>query len=65
VGCTCRSDCKRTDTPKITPSIRAALEDLQLESVMIVYPGNKRFKLAEQVETVPLRAVIEEGVFAA
>lgn len=57
-------ECKRTDTPKMTPSIRSALEDLSLESVAIVYPGNKRFKLAEQVEAVPLAAVIEEGVFA-
>lgn len=57
-------ECKRADAPKITPSIRSALEDLQLESVAIVYPGNKRFKLAEEVEAVPLAAVVSEGVFA-
>ncbi len=57
-------ECKRTDAPKMTPSIRSALEDLPLESVSIVYPGNKRFKLAEQVEAVPLMALTDEGVFA-
>jgi len=58
-------ECKRTDAPKMTPSIRSALEDLELESVAIVYPGNKRFRLAEKVEAVPLAAVVEEGVFPA
>ncbi|MDT8429891.1 MAG: ATP-binding protein [Pseudomonadales bacterium] len=56
-------ECKRADAPKITPSIRSALEDLQLEAVAIVYPGTKRFKLAEQVEAVPLAAVASEGIF--
>lgn len=56
-------ECKRADVPKLTPSVRSALEDLQLESVAIVYPGNKRFKLAEQVEAVPLAALASEGVF--
>ena len=57
-------ECKRTDAPKLTPSIRSALADLELERVAIVYPGNKRFKLAEQVEAVPLVALTEEGVFS-
>ena len=55
---------KRADSPKMTPSIRSALEDLQLEFVAVVYPGTKRFKLAEEVEAVPLAAVVSEGVFA-
>ena len=29
-------ECKRADVPKLTPSVRSALEDLQLESVAIV-----------------------------
>ena len=62
-GCLRGVECKRADVPKLTPSIRSALEDLQLESVAIVYPGNKRFKLAEQVEAVPLAALASEGVF--
>jgi hypothetical protein len=62
-GCLRGVECKRADAPKITPSIRSALEDLQLASVAIVYPGSKRFKLADQVEAVPLAAVVSEGVF--
>ena len=56
-------ECKRADAPKLTPSIRNALKDLPLKSIAIVYPGNKRFKLAEQVEAVPLEAIVTEGVF--
>jgi uncharacterized protein len=50
---------KRTDAPKMTPSIRIALEDLGLERVAIVYPGNQRYPLASNVEAVPLRDLAE------
>jgi len=46
-------ECKRADSPKITPSIRTALTDLGLSRLAIVYPGNKRFQLSDQVEAVP------------
>ncbi len=48
------SECKRTDTPRITPSIRIALEDLGLDRVAVIYPGTKRFPIAQRVEAVPL-----------
>lgn len=47
-------ECKRTDAPRITPSIRTALADLKLDKVLVVYPGNKRYALGEQVEALPL-----------
>ncbi len=47
-------ECKRTDAPSMTPSIRIALEDLGLERVAIIYPGNKRFSLSKKVEAIPL-----------
>ncbi|MBX3025269.1 ATP-binding protein [bacterium] len=47
-------ECKRTDAPRLTPSIRIALDDLGLARVAVVYPGGKRFALAERVEAVPL-----------
>ncbi len=48
-------ECKRTDSPRITPSIRHALDDLKLQRVAIVYPGEKRFPLSDNVEAVPLQ----------
>ena len=47
-------ECKRKDVPKITPSIKHALEDLGLKKIYIVYPGTKRFHLSEMVEALPL-----------
>ena len=54
-------ECKRTDAPGITPSIRIAMEDLGLERVAIVYPGGRRFFLAGRVEAVPLATLAEPG----
>lgn len=50
---------KRADAPKMTPSIRTALTDLELERVAIVYPGAKRYSLAEEVEVVPLGELVQ------
>jgi predicted AAA+ superfamily ATPase len=58
-------ECKRADTPRLTPSIRIALDDLKLKSVSVVYPGIQRFPLASQVEAVPLQVLSKgESLFA-
>ena len=54
-------ECKRADAPKLTPSIRNALDELGLERVAIIYPGNKRYALDERVEVVPLAALDKPG----
>ena len=54
-------ECKRADTPRITPSIRIALDDLKLKHVFVIYPGIQRFPLASQVDAVPLQA-LSKGV---
>jgi len=51
-------ECKRTDAPKMSPSIRNALEDLGLERVAVIYPGYKRFPLADRVEAVPFKVAV-------
>jgi len=48
-------ECKRSDAPRITPSIRTALTDLELDKVVVIYPGDKRFMLADRVEALPLK----------
>lgn len=40
---------KYKDAPKITPSMRIALEDLRLDHLYIVYPGSKTFPLTEKI----------------
>ena len=58
-------ECKRADAPSLTPSIRIALEDLKLERIAVVYPGPRRYFLADRVEAVPLQAVLQgmKGLF--
>lgn len=58
-------ECKRVDVPKLTPSIKIALADLELERVAVVYPGPQRYPIADRVEAVPLSAVPQgmEGLF--
>jgi uncharacterized protein len=50
---------KRMDAPKVTPSMQIALRDLHLEALYVVYPGERRYRLADRVEAVPLAALIE------
>lgn len=52
-------ECKRVDAPKLTPSIKAALSDLELDHLAIVYPGNRRYALSDQVTAFPLATLAE------
>ncbi|MFO1349601.1 MAG: ATP-binding protein [Gammaproteobacteria bacterium] len=47
-------ECKRIDAPRLTPSMRIALQDLELDQLWILYPGTQRFPLADRVEALPL-----------
>ena len=50
-------DGQRADAPRMTPSIYIARVDLGLHRVAVVYPGTKRYPLANDVEGVPLSAL--------
>ncbi len=50
-------ECKRSDAPAMTPSMRIALEDLKLERIAVIYPGKQRYSLHEQVEVVPFEVI--------
>lgn len=45
---------KRVDAPSLTSSMRIAMADLKLDALYVVYPGDRRYRLAEGVEAVPL-----------
>ena len=47
-------ECKRMDAPTLTPSMRIALDDLKLDRLVVVYPGERRYALADRVEVIPL-----------
>lgn len=44
---------KRQDAPRLTPSMRVALKDLNLTRLMVLYPGTRRYALADRVVVVP------------
>ena len=49
---------KRADVPKITPSMHIAMNDLKLDTLYVVYPGEQRFTLGDRMEAVPLWALL-------
>ena len=51
-------ECKRGDAPSLTPSMRIALDDLKLDELRVVYPGEKRYRLSRRVEVVPLAQLV-------
>lgn len=51
---------KRTAAPRMTPSIRTARDDLHLERVDVVYPGEHTFPLAERVRALALPRLYED-----
>lgn len=51
---------KRTDSPTMTASMHIALHDLKLDALYVVYPGERRYVIAQntspaRVEAMPLR----------
>jgi predicted AAA+ superfamily ATPase len=51
-------ECKRTAAPTLTRSMQIALEDLKLDRLLVAYPGDRRYPLAERVEAVPLGELV-------
>lgn len=49
---------KYTDSPKITKSMKIAMEDLQLKEIILIYPGTKSFPLSKQIKAEGLKNYI-------
>ncbi|MBN2321272.1 MAG: DUF4143 domain-containing protein [Acidobacteria bacterium] len=49
---------KRADAPKMTPSMRIALEDLSLEHIAVIYPGKRRYSINKKVDVVPFDKIL-------
>jgi predicted AAA+ superfamily ATPase len=49
---------KYTDTPKITSSMKISMEDLKLDQIKVIFPGDIRFKLSDKIEAVGLRGLV-------
>lgn len=53
---------KLSDAPKITTSMRIAIEDLKLDSLTVIYPGNRAYQLANNIDVVPLENYISSEI---
>ncbi len=58
-------ECKRMDAPTLTPSMRIALNDLKLDRLVVVYPGEGRYALADRVEVIALVELVDASGDAA
>ncbi len=54
-------ECKRKDAPRLTPSMKIAMEDLQLDRLIVFYPGERAYPLAERIEVMPLIRLADTG----
>jgi len=50
---------KYTDAPGITKSIMVSLNDLLLDHLYIIYPGQKSYRLSEKVEVIPAKYIYD------
>lgn len=48
---------KRSDAPSLTPSMRIALADLELDQLIVVYPGPLLYPLTERITVLPLASL--------
>ncbi len=50
-------ECKRQDAPKLTASMKIAMEDLKLDELLVIYPGRKAYPLGESIRVLPLESL--------
>lgn len=54
-------ECKRADAPRLTSSMRIALEDLGLDHLVVIYPGTRAYPLSDRVTVLPLTHLATGG----
>ena len=50
--------CRAVDIRTDVDAVRIALADLKLDQLMVAYPGTTRYKLAANVEVIPLTQLV-------
>ena len=49
---------KFSDAPRLTKSMQSAANDLSLEKLWVIYPGSDSYKLAKNIDVLPLKGAI-------
>ena len=52
-------ECKRLDAPRLTPSMQIAIEALELEQLIVIYPGMLSYPMNEKIRVVSLSSLAE------
>lgn len=57
-------ECKFADVPGTTRSMRVALQDLGLDHLWIVYPGDEEYALDDRISVLPVTEIgtVVEGI---
>ena len=55
---------KRADAPTLTASMRSAVADLRLDRLVVLYPGSRRYPLADGIAVMPLVDLAAGGASA-
>ncbi len=50
---------KYADAPRLTPSMKSALDDLELDHLWVLYPGDRSYPLAENITVLPLEQLVK------
>jgi len=53
-------ECKRADAPRVTTSMRVALDDLGLERILVIYPGLKSYSLTKKIQAIAFDTMFTE-----
>ena len=53
-------ECKYMDAPTVTASMRIAQNDLNLDELIVVYPGARSYLLADDIACMPLNAAMDK-----
>ena len=56
-------ECKRMDAPRLTQSMKVAFQDLHLDRLVVLYPGQHPYLLAERIDVLPIAKIIEDEAF--
>lgn len=54
-------ECKRVDAPRLTPSMRTAMQDLELDRLFVVYPGPLAYPIAEKISALPINLLADSA----
>ncbi len=50
---------KYMDAPRPTKSMHVVVQDLTLEKLWVIYPGELRYPIAEKIEVIPISSIGE------